>query len=119
MNTAATLLWLSCLGAETIGQLSFKTTAIHSADVAGDSGTWKTMLSSGWIWLGIGCYAVEFFLYMAFLSLVPLAEGVLLSSLSIMTIMVAGRIFFGEKLSLKRVMAGMLVTAGVILIGWT
>jgi len=77
------------------------------------------MLSNVWIWVGIGCYVFEFFLYMAFLSLVPLAQGVLICSFSIMTIMIGGRIFFGEKLSRKRVVAGIFIAAGVALVGWS
>src|ERR1700722_13873624 len=96
MNFAATTLWILCLCLETIGQLSFKKTALQ---------TNKTMLSNIWIWLGIVCYVIEFFFYMAFLSLVPLAQGVLICSMSIMTIMIGGRIFFGEKLSSKRIVA--------------
>ncbi len=79
---------------------------------------WKAMLSNVWIWIGIGCYVIEFLLYMAFLSLVPLAQGVLICSLSIMTIMIGGRIFFGEKLSSKRVLASLLIAVGVALVGW-
>ena len=120
MNTAATTLWVLCLCIETIGQLSFKASALQSADGNNIGGIahWKTMLSNIWIWIGIGCYVMEFFLYMAFLSLVPLAQGALICSLSIMTIMIGGRIFFGEKLSRKRVMAAMIIAAGVALVGW-
>jgi multidrug transporter EmrE-like cation transporter len=134
----ATLLWLLCLSCETIGQLVFKKAVGAGIRVAEShlndaervpshpkhkytrpSAQWQIMLSNWPIWLGISCYAIEFFLYLAFLSVVPLAQGVLLSSLSIMTIMLGGRIFFAEKLSPKRVLAGTLITIGVSLVGWS
>jgi drug/metabolite transporter (DMT)-like permease len=118
MNHTATILWLLCLACETVGQLVFKKAALNTVKT-NSLADWQVMLSNFWIWIGIGCYAIEFLLYMAFLSLVPLAQGVLLSSLSIMTIMIGGRIFFGERLSPKRIMAGMLITIGVSLVGWS
>ena len=118
MTYLATVLWLLCLSCETIGQLVFKkaSTATDESRKASPVANYAEQLP---IWLGISCYAIEFFLYLAFLSVVPLAQGVLLSSLSIMTIMLGGRIFFGEKLSAKRVLAGMLITIGVSLVGWS
>jgi drug/metabolite transporter (DMT)-like permease len=119
MNTAATILWVLCLCIETIAQLAFKASASQTAGVsASNMAHWKAMLSNLWIWIGVACYVVEFFLYMAFLSLVPLAQGVLICSISIMTIMIGGRIFFAEKLSRKRIVAGMLIAIGVSMVGW-
>jgi drug/metabolite transporter (DMT)-like permease len=117
MSSEAIILWLLCLGCETFGQLIFKKAASGSGASSGLA-DWKVMLNNVWIWAGISCYAVEFFSYLAFLSIVPLAQGVLLSSLSIMTIMIGGRIFFGEKLSTNRVVAGVLIASGVALVGW-
>jgi drug/metabolite transporter (DMT)-like permease len=118
MTSEAIILWLLCLLCETFGQLIFKKAALGS-DAANSKAHWKIMLSNAWIWAGISCYVIEFFSYLAFLSLVPLAQGVLLRSLSIMTIMIGGRIFFGEKLSFKRMLAGLLITIGVCLVGWS
>jgi len=70
-----------------------------------------------WLWLGIGCYVIEFLVWVAFLSLVPLSEGVLLGSINIVAIMVAGRILFGEKLTRLRVAGIVLVSLGVAIVG--
>lgn len=51
------------------------------------------------------------------LSLVPLSEGVLLGSINIVAIMVAGRILFGEKLTRLRIAGILLVTLGVAIVG--
>ena len=117
MQKDAIILWLLCLACETIGQLLFKAVALKDTDAAGPA-HWRTMLSDMRIWIGIGCYVIEFLLYMAFLSQVPLAQGVLITSISIMTIMIGGRIFFDEKLSRQRIVAGMLIATGVSMVGW-
>jgi drug/metabolite transporter (DMT)-like permease len=117
MNITATILWLICLSCETVGQLIFKAVA-HTSDQCDGLEQWKVMLKDFRIWIGISCYVIEFLLYMAFLSLVPLAQGVLICSMSIMTVMIGGRLLFGETLSPKRVSAGLLIAAGVSLVGW-
>jgi drug/metabolite transporter (DMT)-like permease len=69
------------------------------------------------MWLGILAYTVEFLLWIAFLSLVDLSEGVLLGSINIVAIMVAGRFLFREKQTPMRVGGILLVTAGVAIVG--
>ena len=61
------------------------------------------MASRPWLWFGICCYVLEFFVWMAFLSQVELSVGVMLGSFNIVVIMLAGRLFFKEKLTRWRV----------------
>jgi drug/metabolite transporter (DMT)-like permease len=75
------------------------------------------MASRPWLWLGIASYVIEFLVWIAFLSLIPLSEGVLLGSINIVAIMVAGRFLFGEKLTRLRVAGILLVTLGVVIVG--
>lgn len=102
---------------DTLGQMSFKAAATKVSSAEGLK-RWQDMLSNFWIWIGISSYVFEFFLYMAFLSIVPLAQGVLLSCLNIMTVMIGGRIFFAEKLTHKRILSASLIAIGVALVGW-
>ena len=109
-------LWLLNVVIDTGGQLAFKAAAGDPA--AGDGlARWKHMASRPWLWLGVGCYAIEFLVWIAFLSLIPLSEGVLLGSINIVAIMVAGRFLFGEKLTRLRVAGIVLVTLGVAIVG--
>lgn len=117
MNSIATTLWLLCMFIDALGQMSFKAAATKVTDAEGLE-RWKDMLSNFWIWIGISSYVFEFFIWMAFLSMVPLAEGVMLSCLNIMTVMIGGRIFFDEKLTRKRVLSASLIAIGVTLVGW-
>jgi drug/metabolite transporter (DMT)-like permease len=75
------------------------------------------MLARPWLWLGGACYVIEFLVWIAFLSLVPLSEGVLLGSINIVVIMLAGRWLFGERLTRMRVAGILLVSLGVAIVG--
>ncbi|HWU78296.1 MAG TPA: EamA family transporter [Rhodanobacter sp.] len=109
-------LWLLNIVLDTGGQLAFKAAAGNPE--AGDGlARWKYMASRPWLWLGVGCYVIEFLVWIAFLSLLPLSEGVLLGSINIVAIMVAGRFLFGEKLTRLRVAGILLVTLGVVIVG--
>ena len=109
-------LWLLNVLVDTGGQLAFKAAA---GDARAGEGVarWRYMAARPWLWVGIACYVVEFLAWLAFLSLVPLSDGVLLGSVNIVAVMVAGRLFFAERLSRLRVCGILLVTAGVALVG--
>lgn len=101
---------------DTGGQLAFKAAAANPE--AGDGlARWKHMLSRPWIWLGGTLYVFEFLAWIAFLSLVPLGRGVLLGSINIVLVMLAGRVLFRERLNRLRVLGIVLITLGVALVG--
>lgn len=116
MPILVTGLWLFNLLLDTSGQLAFKAAAADPALVDGD-GRWLAMARRPWIWFGLACYVVEFFAWLSFLSLVPLSTAVLLSAANVVTVMVAGRFFFGEALQPLRTAGCLLIAAGVALVG--
>ena len=109
-------LWLANVVVDTGGQLAFKAAA-GDPDAGDGLARWRYMASRPWLWIGVGCYVIEFVVWIAFLSLVPLSEGVLLGSINIVAIMVAGRFLFGEKLTRLRVAGIVLVSLGVAIVG--
>ncbi len=116
ISTVVASLWLLNVVLDTGGQLAFKAAA--GDPEAGDGwARWKYMARRPWLWLGIACYIIEFLVWIAFLSLIPLSQGVLLGSINIVAIMVAGRFLFGEKLTRLRVVGILLVTLGVTIVG--
>ncbi|HZR47219.1 MAG TPA: EamA family transporter [Candidatus Manganitrophaceae bacterium] len=117
MTWTATLLWVANLFFDTVGQLSFKASATSAEEASGFE-RWKRMLTNVWIWTGMISYILEFLFWLAFLSVVPLSQAVLLGSVNILAVMIGGRIFFGEKLTLRRITAASLIAAGVALVGW-
>ncbi|MBB1602602.1 MULTISPECIES: EamA family transporter [Variovorax] len=110
-------LWVLNVLVDSGGQLAFKAAAGDPR--AGDGlARWAFMARRPWLWVGVGCYVAEFVLWLAFLSLVPLSEGVLLGSINIVAIMIAGRYLFAEKLSRMRVAGILLISIGVTIVGW-
>ena len=63
------------------------------------------------------CFIGEFVAWLAFLSLVPLAQGVLLGTTSIVVVMLGGRIMFHERFSRLRIAGILLIVAGVAIVG--
>lgn len=116
MAPVAVTVWLATVVLDTIGQLAFKAAAADPR--AGDGlDRWRYMASRPGLWLGLSCYVVEFLAWTAFLSLVPLGRGVLLGSINIVVIMIAGRLFFRELLTWQRLVGITLVSVGVVLVG--
>lgn len=110
------LLWALNVLTDAGGQLALK--GVASDARAGEGlARWYWMLRQPLLWLGLGCYVLEFGLWLAFLSLVPLSEGVLLGTINTVFIMVAGRYFFAEKLSALRVSGILLIALGVAIVG--
>lgn len=116
MSPLVASLWLLNVALDTGGQLAFKAAA---ADPRAGEGLarWRHMASRPWMWLGIAAYAIEFLLWTAFLSLVDLSAGILLGSINIVAIMLAGRLLFREKLTPLRVTGILLISAGVAVVG--
>lgn len=110
-------LWLLNMLVDTGGQLAFKAAATADPRAGSGLARWIWMARRPWLWVGIGCYVAEFMVWLAFLSLVPLSDGVLLGSINIVAVMVAGRLLFREKLSPTRVAGILLVSAGVAVVG--
>ena len=116
MSANVFALWLANILLDTFGQLSFKAAAAGTGLGEG-AARWKAMARRPWIWCGIACYVGEFLVWLAFLSLVPLSEGVLLGSINIVAVMIAGRVLFRERLSPLRTLGILLIAGGVAVVG--
>ena len=109
-------LWSANVLVDTLGQVALKAAATRHG---GRSGVhyWRTMMRGPWLWLGLGCYVIEFVLWLAFISVVPLSKGVLMGSINIVAIMLVGRYMFKERLTPLRVTGMLLVALGVAIVG--
>ena len=116
MSSTVFFVWFLTILVDTIGQLAFKAAAARHKDSDGFN-YWQMLLKQPWLWAGIFCYIFEFVIWLAFLSLVPLSEGVMLGSINIVVIMIAGRLFFNEKLTRNRLIGVILITIGVTIVG--
>ena len=116
MNLLVIGVWLLTIAIDTVGQLAFKAAASENTQFNGLA-HWQAMARRPWIWIGIICYVFEFITWLAFLSLVPLSDGVMLGSINIVVILIAGRLFFNEKLTKNRLIGVILITLGVTIVG--
>lgn len=108
--------WILNIAVDTAGHIAFKLAAIEPGKETGVA-RWKRMASRPWLWVGIVCFVAEFVVWMAFLSLIPLAEGVLLGMISIVMVMLCGRVFFHEHFTRPRLIGISLIALGVVLVG--
>jgi drug/metabolite transporter (DMT)-like permease len=115
LSNLAILFWLLNIILDTAGHLAFKSAAIAEHETEWQR--WKLMLSSFPLWLGISCFCLEFVVWLALLSIVPLSMGMLVGSINIVVVMLAGKLLFGERLDRLRVIGMSLVTLGVALAG--
>ncbi|UYZ83338.1 EamA family transporter [Entomomonas sp. E2T0] len=116
MSPLVITLWIANVFFDTIGQIAFKFAAVAPNNREGWH-YWLDLFRNYWLWIGIGAYVSEFFLWLAFLTLVPLSQGILLGSINIIAVMIVGRIIFRELLTLHRIIGMVLITIGVILVG--
>ena len=70
------------------------------------------------LWLALVAFVATFFAWLAFLSRVPLGEGVMAGSITIVGVMLGGRLVFKERITLPRALAIALIAVGVGLVGW-
>lgn len=100
---------------DTVGHMAFKSAAITEHE--SEWHRWEKMLSSIPLWVGIVCFCLEFVLWLVLLSILPLSRGVLLGTINMVAIMVAGRVLFRELLDPMRVLGMIFIILGVVLVG--
>ena len=115
MSNLAVLFWALNVVLDTLGHLAFKSAARTDHD--SELRRWTSMLSSASLWIGIACFCAEFVVWYALLSLIPLSLAVLVGSINIVAVMLAGRMFFDERLDGMRVTGMWLISIGVGLAG--
>ncbi|HYA37994.1 MAG TPA: EamA family transporter [Candidatus Methylomirabilis sp.] len=115
MSKLAIFFWISNILLDTAGHLAFKSAAVAEHEV--ELQRWKKMLTSPPLWVGIGCFGLEFGVWFALLSLIPLSLAMLIGSINIVVVMLAGRVLFQERLDRMRVIGMWLIALGVALAG--
>ena len=117
MDEQAVLLLMAVLLLETVSHLALK-----SASMRANTGTGAHYLLAFVrqppFWLAAACFVAGFLAWLAFLTRVPLGQGVMAGSLTIVGVVLGGRLFHGEELTMPRVSAVCLIAVGVALVGW-
>src|SRR5262249_50317053 len=97
MDLIAALLLLGVLVFDTVSHLCLKAASERLTEREGLE-YWRLLLTDPVLWLGIGTFFILFFVWVGFLSRMPLGQGVMLGSVTIIGVMLGGRLFFGERL---------------------
>ena len=100
-----------------MGHIALKFAAISDQQETTELARWKSMLGSFPLWIGIVCFCLEFVVWLAFLSVLTLSQGVLLGAINMVSIVIAGRLIFKERLDRMRLVGMALITVGVIFVG--
>ena len=115
LSLSSFLLWMLIVFLASTGQLSFKAAAAdHAPD--GLLAGWLRMMRRPWLWVGVCCFLAHFVLWIAFLSGVPLSEGMMLAALQVVVVYAAGRVLFHEPGSWLRLAGVGLVALGVAIV---
>jgi drug/metabolite transporter (DMT)-like permease len=103
MPLLAIVVWIANVVADTASRVAFKFAASQGR--------------KGMLWFGILCGALEFVLWLALVSLIPLSQAILMASVNIVTVAIAGKVIFGEELHRARATGITLIAIGVALAG--
>jgi multidrug transporter EmrE-like cation transporter len=117
LTSIAILIWVLNVTLDTIGHVALKFAAVAGQESASELNRWKSMLGSIPLWIGIICFCLEFVVWLAFLSVLSLSQGVLLGAINMVSIVIAGRLIFKERLDPMRIFGISLIAIGVILVG--
>jgi len=115
LSNLAIFVWIMNIAVDTVGHMAFKSAAVTEHE--SEWQRWKKMLSSIPLWVGIVCFCLEFVLWLVLLSILPLSSGVLLGTINMVAIMVAGRLLFRELLDPMRMLGMIFIMLGVVLVG--
>lgn len=116
MSSFALMLLAVVVIGNTAGQILFKYASVRAYRQEAVA-HWQSLALDPLLWIALVIYVFEFFMWLAFLSVVPLWQGVMVACVDILLVMLGGRIFFGEQLTRSRLLAISLIAVGVFLVG--
>ena len=77
----------------------------------------QALVGDARVWCAVAAFVLLFLAWIAFLSVVPLAQGVMAGCITIAGVMIGGNLWFGEAITQKRAIAVSLIAGGVLLVG--
>jgi undecaprenyl phosphate-alpha-L-ara4N flippase subunit ArnE len=114
MTLELVLLFALSVTCDVSGQILFKIGADRPS-----TAFWRELLGNYWLLAGIAVYALEIFVWLRILALVPLSLAFSIGSLNVLGITLASRIILKETVGGIRWMGAVLVTIGIVIVGTT
>jgi drug/metabolite transporter (DMT)-like permease len=112
LNIELLALFVLSIGCDVVGQIFFKI-GVNRPSVA----FWRSILTNYWLIGGIAVYALEVFVWLRILALVPLSLAFSISSLNVLGITLASRVILQEAVGRSRWAGAVLVTIGIVIVG--
>lgn len=110
-------MWMALVSADTAAQLLFKAAAARLGEPRSAS-EWIAMVAqSPDVWLALLCLLLTFGCWMLILRRAPISSAYPVTSLSIVCVVVASRIVFGDQISPMQYAGVALIVSGVALLG--
>lgn len=116
MTFTAWMLLAAVLVLDTVSHLLLKAASIR-AEGRSQVDFMRALTTEPLFWTAIVCFVALLVSWVGFISLVPLSQGVMAGSITIVGVMIGGRLFFGEKLTQPRLIAVGLISLGVLMVG--
>jgi drug/metabolite transporter (DMT)-like permease len=117
MDGLSILYLTAILFLDTVSHLALKSASSTCARLTGTAFVLGLVRQPS-LWIGIVTFALLFLTWLAFIARVPLSQGVMAGSITIVGVMIGGRIWFHERLTRMRVVAISLIALGTLLVGW-
>jgi undecaprenyl phosphate-alpha-L-ara4N flippase subunit ArnE len=114
MNLELVLLFALSVACDVSGQILFKIGADRPS-----TAFWRELFGNLWLLGGITVYALEIFVWLRILALVPLSLAFSIASLNVLGITLASRMILKEAVGGIRWMGAVLVTIGIVIVGST
>lgn len=102
---------------DTLAQVGFKLGAMHTAPASFEPAWFLRVLCEGWVYLAVLGYLGSFVTYMTLLKKAPIGAAFAATHFEIVTVAVVSYLFMGEKLTLPQVCGGLLIMAGIFMLG--
>jgi drug/metabolite transporter (DMT)-like permease len=116
MDSFSVLFLLAVLLLETVSHLALKSASSHVARLDGLHFV-KELVGHPGFWIAVVTFFLLFLSWLAFLARVPLSTGVMVGSITIVGVMLGGRLWFHERITPARSLAIGLIACGVALVG--
>ena len=104
---------------DVMGQLCFKIGLDRLPELEGGfrlNAFWGQVFNAPMLWVGIGAYVIEFFVWLEALSRAPLSVLFPAAALAYCGAVFAGKVFLDEHVSRRRWLGTLVITLGVMLV---
>lgn len=99
---------------DTIGQTSFKLTAIHAEPLAASIDWLIRVFTNPWVYIAVFGYIGAFFTWMILLKKAPVGPAFAASHLEVVTVMLVSIWVFDEYITLIRFIGATLIVIGIV-----